>query len=182
MKCKDCDACHKGYFKSKPDDYVCTGVCEPFVIRNIDNECTEYKDLKESELWSWNEVDDDTWTHGTFNSREEALKDAIFSIEDVRSYLETDDPIIYLGKCQYVPLRTDVDVERVLEYLDEAYCEDTGCENYIYDGVTDEQFKWLENKFSEVMEEFHKMANINPGWFNVTDIEKIGLNEYVKRR
>ena len=49
MKCKDCDACHKGYFKSKPDDYVCIGVCEPFVIRNIDNECTEYKDLKESE-------------------------------------------------------------------------------------------------------------------------------------
>ena len=42
MKCKNCDACHKGYFKSKPDDYVCTGVCEPFVIRNIDNECTEY--------------------------------------------------------------------------------------------------------------------------------------------
>ena len=42
MKCKDCDACHKGYFKSKPDDYVCTGVCEPFVIRNINNECTEY--------------------------------------------------------------------------------------------------------------------------------------------
>ena len=42
MKCKNCSACHKGYFKSKPDDYVCIGVCEPFVIRNIDNECTEY--------------------------------------------------------------------------------------------------------------------------------------------
>ena len=42
MKCKNCSACHKGYFKSKPDDYVCTGVCEPFVISNIDNECTEY--------------------------------------------------------------------------------------------------------------------------------------------
>ena len=49
MKCKDCDACHKGYFKSKPDDYVCIGVCEPFVIRNIDNECIEYKNLKEYE-------------------------------------------------------------------------------------------------------------------------------------
>ena len=44
MKCKNCDACHKGYFKSKPDDYVCTGVYEPFVIRNINNECTEYKE------------------------------------------------------------------------------------------------------------------------------------------
>ena len=42
MKCKDCDACYKGYFKSKPDDYVCIGVYEPFVISNIDNECTEY--------------------------------------------------------------------------------------------------------------------------------------------
>ena len=42
MKCKNCSACHKGYFKSKPDDYVCTGVCEPLVISNIDNECTEY--------------------------------------------------------------------------------------------------------------------------------------------
>ena len=42
MKCKNCSACHKGYFKSKPDDYVCTGVCEPFVIKNIDKECTEY--------------------------------------------------------------------------------------------------------------------------------------------
>ena len=42
MKCKDCDACHKGYFQSKPDDYVCIGVYEPFVIENIDKECTEY--------------------------------------------------------------------------------------------------------------------------------------------
>ena len=181
MKCKDCDACHKGYFKSKPDDYVCTGVCEPFVIENIDKECTEYKDLKESELWSWNEVDDDTWTHGTFNSKEEALKDAEFYFRDINGKMYYN-PFIYVGKCQYVPLRTDVDVERVLEYLDEAYCEDTGCENYIYEGVTDEQFKWLEEKFSEVMEEFHKMANISPGWFNVTDIEEIYLNEYVKQR
>ena len=49
MKCKDCNACHKCYFQSKPDDYVCIGVYEPFVIDNIDKECTEYKSLKESE-------------------------------------------------------------------------------------------------------------------------------------
>lgn len=182
MKCKDCFACHKGYFKSTPNEYVCTGVCEPFVIKDINNGCTEYKDLKEFELWSWNEVDDDTWTHGTFNSREEALDDAANSIEDVKSYLETDTPFIYIGKCQYVPLRTDVDVERVLNYLDEEYCEDTGCEEYIYESVTDEQFKWLENKFSEVMCEFHKMADIKPGWFTVTDIEEIDLDNYIKHR
>lgn len=178
MKCKDCSACRKGFFKSKPDKYVCIGVKEPFVIENIDSYCTEYPEKNKPELWSWNEVDDDIWTNGTFDSREEALEDAIHSID----YIETDTHTIFLGKCEYVPLRTDVDVERVLEYLDEEYCEDTGCENYIYEGVTDEQFKWLENKFSEVMEEFHKMAKINPGWFNVYDIEEIDLAEYMKEK
>lgn len=42
MKCKDCNACEKGFFKSKPDAYVCIGVSEPFIIKDINNECTEY--------------------------------------------------------------------------------------------------------------------------------------------
>ena len=42
MKCKDCHACRKGYFESKPQAYVCTGVKEPFVIDDIGVECTEY--------------------------------------------------------------------------------------------------------------------------------------------
>ena len=42
MKCKDCDYCKLGYFKDRPNDYVCTGVKYPFVIDNIDQECTEY--------------------------------------------------------------------------------------------------------------------------------------------
>lgn len=42
MKCKECNACHKGWFHSKPDSYVCIGVPEPFVIDDINAECTEY--------------------------------------------------------------------------------------------------------------------------------------------
>lgn len=42
MKCKDCEACRKGFFSSKPETYVCIGVKEPFVIDNINVECTEY--------------------------------------------------------------------------------------------------------------------------------------------
>lgn len=44
MKCKDCGCCHKGWFKSQPDAYVCTGVKVPFVIDNINHNCTEYTD------------------------------------------------------------------------------------------------------------------------------------------
>lgn len=42
MKCRECDACYKGYFVSKPEAYVCIGVPEPFVIEDINHDCTEY--------------------------------------------------------------------------------------------------------------------------------------------
>ena len=40
MKCKDCHACVK--YNGNPDVYVCNGVPEPFTIRDINAECTEY--------------------------------------------------------------------------------------------------------------------------------------------
>lgn len=46
MKCRECNSCRKGWFKSKPEDYVCIGVPEPFLINNIDGECTEYRENK----------------------------------------------------------------------------------------------------------------------------------------
>lgn len=51
MKCVECNACVKGYFKSEPDTYVCIGVKHPFKIKNIHAECTEYpeKRAKKSE-------------------------------------------------------------------------------------------------------------------------------------
>ena len=47
MRCRDCDCAKRGYFKSIPDAYVCTGVKEPFVINNYqDAKCSEYKEKK----------------------------------------------------------------------------------------------------------------------------------------
>jgi Lar family restriction alleviation protein len=46
MKCKNCNCCTLGFFKYKPNDYVCIGVPEPFVISDIEHECTEYADKK----------------------------------------------------------------------------------------------------------------------------------------
>ena len=50
MKCKDCDYKMKGFFACAPDKYVCIGVKEPFVIGNIDSECTQYKTLTTAEI------------------------------------------------------------------------------------------------------------------------------------
>lgn len=43
MKCKECKCCEKGWFASKPNDYVCIGVKHPFIINDINVECTEYE-------------------------------------------------------------------------------------------------------------------------------------------
>jgi hypothetical protein len=41
-KCKDCDYAVKDFFKCAPGEYVCIGVKEPFVISDINAECTQY--------------------------------------------------------------------------------------------------------------------------------------------
>lgn len=139
-------------------------------------------DVESSEIWSWNETDDENWSHGTFDSREEALEDALGNIDDIKSYLETDTPIIYLGKCEYVPLPTDIDSERILMNLDESYCDETGCEEYIFEDVTDEQTKWLEDKLSELMLEFYARTGLKSSWFTVVEQEEIDLCEYEKEK
>ena len=48
MKCRECNACFKGWFDFDPDEYVCIGGLEPFVINDINHECTEYEHLKDN--------------------------------------------------------------------------------------------------------------------------------------
>lgn len=47
MKCKECVCCRKGWFLSSPNDYVCIGVKNPFIINNINEECSEYFEYKD---------------------------------------------------------------------------------------------------------------------------------------
>lgn len=97
--------------------------------------------IDEEELWSWNEIDNDNWSHGTFDTREKAIQDALDCIDLGKNSLSTNDPTIYIGRCELVPLRTDPDPDRIMEELDELYCDDSGCDYYIYEGVTDEERK-----------------------------------------
>lgn len=179
MKCKDCKACIKGFFKTHPDKYVCTGTKEPFVINNINSYCIEYSNKKEPDCWSWswNKLDDGRdWFHGTFDSKEEAIEDALGYFEDMEL------PHIYIVRCELVPLNTYVNAESIMEDLDEQYRDETGCDYYIYENVTDEQTKWLGDKLSDLMNEFHEKIGLKPCWFKVVEYEEIDLNEYKKEK
>ena len=56
MKCRDCDCCHKGWFPSKPDAYVCIGVKEPFVISDINWECPEYPEKRKEKTTTYDRL------------------------------------------------------------------------------------------------------------------------------
>lgn len=44
MKCKECMSCFKGWFKDKPEAYVCIGRPEPTLIEDVEAKCFEYGD------------------------------------------------------------------------------------------------------------------------------------------
>jgi len=55
LKCRNCSACKQGFFKSKPDKWVCTGIPEPFIVDDINVSCTEYpENKKDGCLMKWN--------------------------------------------------------------------------------------------------------------------------------
>ena len=91
-------------------------------------------------------------------------------------------PHIYIVRCELVPLNTYVNAESIMEDLDEQYRDETGCDYYIYENVTDEQTKWLGDKLSDLMNEFHEKIGLKPCWFKVVEYEEIDLNEYKKEK
>ena len=46
MTCRECDCAKKGFFTSAPNSWVCIGVKEPFIINDLDVQCTEYEELR----------------------------------------------------------------------------------------------------------------------------------------
>ena len=119
------------------------------------------------EQWTWNRVKDDFWGNGTFKSREEAIKEA----------KECGCTDFYIGQCEVIPLRNDPDVDRILEELDESYSNDSGCDDYIYDSVTDKDKEWISDKLQDLMIEFHERVKIEPNWYRVFGEEHIQLTK-----
>ena len=83
MQCKDCDCCKKGFFSYMPDDYVCIGVKEPFLIDDINMKCTAYSD--------------EYWRHIKNGKTEILLKDALalYDKEEEKMFYEPDDFVDY---------------------------------------------------------------------------------------
>ena len=57
MRCKDCTALHCRDYSDNTSEYWCYGIKHPFVIKDINQECTEYLDGDQDILPSWANLD-----------------------------------------------------------------------------------------------------------------------------
>lgn len=53
MKCSECNSCVKGFFNNQPELYTCIGVKHPYIIRDVNQECAEYPELRERKSYDF---------------------------------------------------------------------------------------------------------------------------------
>ena len=117
--------------------------------------------------WMFYEQDDGCWCYEAYNTREEA-------IEAAKEHLCDDQPIMYIGQCQTVPLPTYIDVDVVFEKLDEQYGEECfECGDFLFNDVKIKDYQWLEKRLAEVITEFYRKAGIESQQFIMTNVEEI---------
>lgn len=105
--------------------------------------------------WSYNHLKE-TWGNELFETRSAAEREAL-------KYAKKEGlNVMHIGLCTYIQLPDYVDVEKILEELNEQYQENTegNYEEYLYLSITKEDFRWLEETLRQVIQQFHRRANI----------------------
>lgn len=121
MTCKECNSCKRGYFKSRPEEYVCVGVKEPFVIGDITCQCTEYL-YKNDKL---NKVNTETlkqkeWVnHPSHYGGENNPYETIKVIEAWEMDFNLGTTLRYISRCGKKDLKGDV-LKSTIEDLKKA--------------------------------------------------------------
>ena len=118
------------------------------------------------ELWSWGIEGD--FDKGLFKTREEVIKDVIENIDDIKWETAT----IEIRKCKFIPPQTELNANSILDRLNnnnyKYYKDYETCQYNVYENVSDEDKKWLEDEISKLIIEFHKKIKLKPCLFNVT--------------
>jgi len=121
--------------------------------------------------WSWNYPNKDWWYHDSFDTKDEAVCDAIENYG-------VDNEQICVGQLQTQPLPISIDADALFENLNEQYGEDLSeYDDNLFDSVTVEQQEELETELAEVMQKFYEKVGIKSTRFTVYNVETITVGE-----
>lgn len=124
--------------------------------------------------WSFNRIGDDCWVHDLCDTKEEAesigrawAKKCGFSAFAV-------------GKCECIPIPTEIDIDSLFEMLDEDYFNEAEMDDYdfcpYWDSRTPENAEHgerLSTKITEALKEYVEAAKITGSNYKVTRTYKI---------
>lgn len=116
--------------------------------------------------WSYNEVNNEDWNKGIFDTREEALK------EGLEYAKECGWNELVIGELEELPLPDYIDVEGLLEQLEDQYsCEISEYDGDLYGDVSKDNLEWLQSQLNDLLEQFHNKAEVKSTWFRVISEE-----------
>ena len=121
MKCKDCDCCKQGWFLHLPSNtYACIGVNEPFVIKDINNECTEYE---EKRVHTINKIKPDNVYVVQFDINDDSF-DFSDTIEFFNRYVETipkESVVVLMPNYMSIDSISKEDFKKFLDKAEDIY-------------------------------------------------------------
>ena len=121
--------------------------------------------------WKWSykleEYEQDECVNDVFDTKEEAIKEAIKAAKEFKSEQ------IYIGAAiqDAIPvIEVDEVIDNIVNDMYEAYGEVT--EGYL-DDVKSEQAIDLEKKLNAVLKEWLKDNNLEPNFYHIVEVEKL---------
>jgi len=124
------------------------------------------------EIWTYTlDMNTDTWNGGLFNSKEEAIKEAV---EEAKY---NNDKQFKVGLCEEV-FNYGIDVDDLLERISDNVYEEVGevAEDYL-DDVTKEHRDELEDNLNKVFREWQEKYKYKPSYYNIISEEVININK-----
>lgn len=121
-------------------------------------------------MWFWRYEEDDEYQSVGFDTRKEAIDDAVKTAKNSGSH----DRIAIL-QCNEIPMPTHISAEDVLNKLDEQFSSEHDSENYLYEGLINEAYEWLENELSNIMLRFNEIANLHTNRYEIISQEFVDL-------
>lgn len=129
--------------------------------------------MKNNIYWSFNRIGDDCWVHDLCDSKEEA--------ETIgRTWAKENGLSAFMvGKCECIPIPTEIDIESLFEMLDKDYFNEAEMDDYdfclYWDSRTPENAEHrerLSTKITGALKEYVEAAKITSSYYRVTDISR----------
>lgn len=141
---------------------------------NCNEECSECWDAEILPEWVYAFDYQDAFTSSSYQTKEEAIEVALNEAKQWNGLVRK----ISVGRKELMSIPA-IDVSKLLESIDEEYHDqisgDVDGGEYLFEDITNEQEKELENMLNEIFSEWINRCGVESTYYNVEEVEEIPI-------